>query len=337
MRKKRLAVCDTDRDYVERFTRYAAKREGNPFEIQAFTDVPRLAEFIRGAGAELFLVGQVLLTEEVRQAVQAGEGILLVLADSPELVPEGCQAVYKYQSSERILRTAAGCMEERGAVAGRCTGYRTRIYGVFSPVKRCYKTTFSLILGQVLAERGAAVYLNLEDVAGFAELLAREFQEDLSDILYYHRVGEAGRLKLYSVVESLGKLCMVPPVSCPEDIRGTPPEEFRQLISAVAATDSYEFMVVDMGDGLLDPVPLLRLCNRIYMPVREDRASRAKASAYTEYLKSIGEGELLKRTSKFVIPVYGTLAEGWEDPWSLRRGAFGKYVEQMLQEEEGWS
>lgn len=123
-------------------------------------------------------------------------------------------------------------------------------------MKRCYKTTFSLILGQILADRGTTLYVNLEDCSGLEALAGASGEETLSDVLYCHRVAQPKR-KLRSVVQNLGKLAYLPPAVCPGDIRETDPEEMAQVIFEIGSSDAYESLVIDLGDALRDPLPVL--------------------------------------------------------------------------------
>lgn len=333
MGRKIFAVCDKDREYVKRFSGYAGRREGNPFDIHAFTEKEALQAFLRTGRADILLVGVDLYEDELEAQVRESGGVLLYLSGTPGDTAGNCPVVYKYQSTERILRDVMACYEENHPRAGRQKNLRARIDGVYSPVGRCYKTTFSLALGQILAERSPTLYLNLEDLSGFPGILKQTYEEDLSDVLYYYRVVNPGSVNLYRVARNLGKLVYVPPVSCPEDIRSAPPEELAELVQAMGATDTYEHLVLDLGQGLADPLPLLRLCRRIYMPVREDAAAQAKVDAWMEQVRA-RDAELLHRIQKISIPRYAGWETGGPDYRSLKNTALGKYVEQMIKEEE---
>ena len=109
------------------------------------------------------------------------------------------------------------------------------------------------------------------------------------------------------------------------------------MIREVGAGDSYRSLVIDFGAALADPVPALELCHRIYMPVCEDRASLAKADAFEAYVRQIGKEDLLERVRRITLPYYPWLAGGCGDYRGLRWSAFGKYVKNLLDEEEkGW-
>lgn len=331
MRKRKLIFYDEDRDYAARFADFGNHREGALFEILPFTEKEELERFLEEQQADLALVPPEILSGRLEQQAEK----ILLLTEEREYSGGTHPGIYKYQSCGRILREAERLFGGTAETA-KGTKLRAKGFGVYSPVGRCYKTTFSLILGQLLAEKGAALYLNLEEYSGFPALFGKVYEEDLSDVLYYRRVGrESGGLA--GRMEFLGKLAYLPPVSCPADIRGSSTKEILQLIREVGAGDSYRSLVIDFGAALADPVPALELCHRIYMPVCEDRASLAKADAFEAYVRQIGKEDLLERVRRITLPYYPWLAGGCGDYRGLRWSAFGKYVKNLLDEEEkGW-
>ena len=99
---------------------------------------------------------------------------------------------------------------------------KTELFGVYSPLGRCLKTSFAWTLGQILSEERSVLLISLEEYSGLEELMQKKFSCTLSDLLYYVRQKNPGViLKLNSMVQSVGQLDFVPPVQSPEDIRGT--------------------------------------------------------------------------------------------------------------------
>lgn len=325
MRKKRLLLFDRDPAYAARFAAYGNQRESFRLEVISFTNREELDRFLERQTADAALT----VPEE---AAFLRSRIPQVMVLSEHRPSRGEPVLYRYQPCGQILQQAAAQMfpgtaeEDSGEAAAQ-------IWGIYSPVHRCYKTTFSLILGQLLAEQGPALYLNLEEYAGFPALLEREYEETLSDLLYSRQVGEKSRNLSSGGWEYLGKLAYLPPVSCPADIREAPPEELAKIVRDLGTSRAFEFLVVDCGEALADPAPVLKLCRRIYMPDLSDRASQAKGEAFLRYLRQMGQEELAERIHRLTLPYYPWLAGGCRDYRGLRWTAFGKYVEKLLEEE----
>ncbi len=324
MRKKRLLLFDRDPDYAARFAAYGNQRESLRLEVIPFTDREELERFLERQKADAALT-----VPEEAAFLRSKISQVLVLSDRRP--SQGEPVLYRYQSCGQILQQAASQI-----FPGREEAPEeplAQIWGVYSPVHRCYKTTFALVLGQLLAERGSALYLNLEEYAGFPELLGREYPESLSDLLYSRRVGEEKNGALSSSWEYLGRLAYLPPVSCPADIREAPPEELAGVVRMLGAGGAFEFLVVDCGESLTDPAPVLELCRKVYMPDLPDRTSRAKGDAFLGYLRQMDRNALADRIHRLTLPYYPWLAGGCRDYRGLRWTAFGKYVEKLLEEE----
>ncbi len=329
MRKKILLICDQDRSYVERFAAYAEKREGLPFQIRFFTDAQSLDIYLEEREADLILAGEG--TQKWRE--EKKEFSCPVLPLVKERRGETGPSLYQYQSVEAILRQALAFLERQQKEKGEKP--HSRIFGVYSPIKRCYKTTFSLVLGQILAEKDATLYVNLEDISGLSYYLSQGEGGTLSDLLYQRETGKK-EMGLYQMVRSVGKLTYLPPVSCPEDIREAHMDELTSIVKELASLNLYSYLVIDVGDALVDPLPVLSLCHRIYMPVRDDHLSRAKVESWWEYFRERTEEEVMGRIRHLSIPRYARLESGQIDYVGLRFSPFGQYVEAQLREEEEW-
>ena len=173
--------------------------------------------------------------------------------------------------------------------------------------------------------------MNLEDCSGLEALAGASGEETLSDVLYCHRVAQPKR-KLRSVVQNLGKLAYLPPAVCPGDIRETDPEEMAQVIFEIGSSDAYESLVIDLGDALRDPLPVLRLCRRIYMPTRDDTVSKVRLREFQRMLSERREEELGGRICPLHLPSYSRMEAESSELRELRRTPFGRYVERVIQE-----
>ena len=157
MRKKILAVCDSEQDYAYHFLDYLSRfetEESFPFEVQVFTEASALKEFGEQNEIAILLIAQSLhLMEENWKADH-----ILVLAEERE---GPCEEpwIEKYQSVETILRKVLEIAADYELLppAVRGGGNAVKVIGVYSPVGRCLQTTFSFTLGQLLARK----YLSL--------------------------------------------------------------------------------------------------------------------------------------------------------------------------------
>ena len=223
MKKNIFAVCDLEVDYALNFMDYLNQKKNIPFEIQAFTTVESLIAYGKNIHIELLLISQKAMCRQV-QELEIGK--IVILSEGvhpPEL--DRYPSVYKYQASSDVVREVMACYGAEKAVtpvAFPVLKKTTVIYGIYSPVGRCLKTSFALTLGQILAKEKAVLYLNLEEYAGFEELMGKGFSQNLSDLLYFVRQ-ENGNLiyKMNGMIQTVNNLDYIPPVRTPEDIRRT--------------------------------------------------------------------------------------------------------------------
>ena len=153
MKKNIFAVCDLEVDYALNFMDYLNQKKNIPFEIQAFTTVESLIAYGKNIHIELLLISQKAMCRQV-QELEIGK--IVILSEGvhpPEL--DRYPSVYKYQASSDVVREVMACYGAEKAVtpvAFPVLKKTTVIYGIYSPVGRCLKTSFALTLGQILAK-----------------------------------------------------------------------------------------------------------------------------------------------------------------------------------------
>lgn len=335
MKKNIFAVCDLEVDYACNFMDYLNQKKNIPFEIQAFTSTASLLSFGREKHIELLLISQKAMDPAVKEL---DVGKIIILSEGvhpPEL--DQYPSVYKYQSSADVIREVIACYGEEKAVSTAqfpVLKKTTEILGVYSPLGRCLKTSFALTLGQILARNKAVLYLNLEEYAGFEELMGRSFSHNLSDLLYYVRQENQNlMLRMRAMTQNIGNLDYLPPVQTPADIQGTSWEDWDRLLQEIILHSDYEIVILDIGTGVEEVFHLLEQCKTIFMPVLPDVMSRCKLAQFEKLLKVWDYAEVLSRIVEIHPPFHAgnVAAESYVEqlPW----GELGDYVKEILREE----
>ncbi len=335
VKKKILAFYDSDSTYTERLSRYLGRRNDCIFDVRGFSDHKAFDAFVRDTPIDVLLVSKEAMTQDL----DGQSDMVFMLAEDAGERDENHETVYKYRSSAQLIREVMAAYEARKLNCAGDTEYlKAEVIGVYSPVGRCYKSTFAVTLGMMLAERAPSIYLSFEDYPGISSMLpeARDITEtggrdDLSDILYYRRVSKEENGRLFHAVRNSGKLSYLPPVSCPADIRSAKPEELASIAAAMGGSELYRYLILDVGSAVADPLPLLALCGRIFVPGRRDKASESKIAAFQEYLGSIGQDNILRRLEYVSVPTYTQMSEG-VDMASVRHSPLGRYMEKHMSE-----
>lgn len=325
-----MAIYDVDPLYAARFADVVNQKEKIPFEVLAFSSFDRLKSYAKDNPVELLLLSSAVSREE---AEALGVGRVIRLADG-ETVQADMEypSVYKYQSSENIIREvmACYCEKEKELPVGPALGTAARILGIYSPVGRCLKTSLALTMGQLLAQEGRTLYLNLEECSGLSVLTREEYREDLSDLLYFYTQGSYNLLRLNSVVHSINALDYVPPVRCPEDLAQTDTEQVAGLIEKIACESGYESIILDIGSLGKFASGLMELCSVIYMPVKEDSVSLAKLEEFEHYLDVSGNEAVKDKIRKLKLPYHSSFGRRENYLEQLLWGELGDYVRQLL-------
>lgn len=301
---KIFAICDLDSHYVKNLMQYINSRQNIPLKLQAFTSPELLKEFAGQNSIELLLISAEAMDEEI-----AGlpVGKIVVLTEDGAVDLKGFPAVNRYQASGSLVQEVmqyygTGNLAVAYAAAKLAS---TRLIGIYSPVKRCGKTSFAMALGEAYARNRKVLYVNLEDFSGFRGLFQKEYRMDISDLLYFYREEKQGMLnRIEEVAEHFHSMYYLPPAMCPADLRSVQPEEWREWFLLLLQS-SYEVVIVEPGDCINGLEEILALCNKIYMPVKEDKISLAKLEEFDHYLLLAGWESLADRIRRQVMPEPG--------------------------------
>ena len=211
---KVMVVYDEDPLYAGRLAEYVNQKETFPFQAMAFSDLEKLKAYGRDHEIAILLVG-----ERVREeAKEIKAGLKMLLCDG-EFVSQEEASVYKFQSGDCILQEVMACYCTVPPEPGLALiGKRALIMGVYSPIGRCGKTSFSLTLAHMLGKSQGVLFISLEEYSGFSKLVCGGYEQDLSDVFYLYRQGDFNWLKLKSLILSHGNVDYIPPAAYGEDL-----------------------------------------------------------------------------------------------------------------------
>ena len=311
MKKNILAICDKNEEYVTKLMNYILEKRTMPLEVHSFTDIECLRKFIKGGGADILLVDEEILDEEI-EAIAKKE--LLVLSENGGVSDKnGHKIICKYQSLENIMREVMDYYSEKASPVLRMQNQSpTELIAFYSPVKRCGTTTLALAMGQALSRDKKVLYLNLEEYSGFHQLLGENYMMNLSDLLFY--IGQKKTnfpCKLAGMVQTRGKLDFIPPVISPLDIKNVDRATWQKFFGELMDC-GYDAVIVDFASLAEENIEILRNCRRIFVPVLEDEASMAKLEQFEAILRIFDSEEILDRMEKIKIPRVNQILNSFE-------------------------
>lgn len=333
MTQKIMAICDTEEGYAFRMAEYLLEKVKLPYTLHLFTTVEELEKFAGREEIEVLLIAEsawrLIKEEYVRKQVAQ----MFVLQESGEAAGEDMRCISKYQSPEMVVQEMLNVIAD-GSGWKDCpeaTDTVVKMIGIYSPVKRCLQTSFALSLGQLLAKEHKTMYLNFEMYSGLGELLRREYQTDMLDVMYYFQSArEKLALRLPTIIQNAGGLDYIPPMQYSLGIREVPGEQWLALCRDIAAIGEYEYMILDLDDGIDGLFDLLKNCQKIYTITREDPFAQAKLRQYEQMLQQGELGEISEKTVKCRFPIFQELPDSLD---MMTHGELAGYVKSIIKED----
>jgi hypothetical protein len=327
-----MAVYDEDSFYAERLADFINQRKQAPFKALAFTALDKLKGYGKDHEIDLLLIQADVSKEEI--AGLGAEQVFYLCDGEGSSLEEPSKGIYKYQAADGILRDVMEAYltgdEEAGSSMISKTG---KVVGIYSPINRCLKTSFSLTMGQLLSRDLKVLYLNFEDCSGLGRLIGEELEGGLSDLFYYYSQEKYNWIRLGSLIYTWGELDYIPPVQYPEDLNqiGTP--EVADLVRRIARESPYETIILDLGQFGKKATEVLEVCDIIYMPVMDDCISVAKIEEFEEYLMTSGQESMKKRIQKIKLPYHCNFGRRDSYLEQLLWSELGDYTRQLLRKQ----
>lgn len=330
MKKKRIAVCDSEAGFACDLAEYLNHKKKLPFYAEAFTDTERFCACAGKSPPGLLLISRQDMNEQVEAL-----GVPCVVLLSEEKIQEeaGHKQIYKYQSAESMLREVMEYYTRNiGMEPGTRSLEKLDIIGVYSPLGRCGKTLLSLTLGQILGEEKEVLYVNMEDYSGFPDLMGGKGEKSLSDLFYEIRCRkEGGAGLLDGLVLKGGQMDYISPALSWEDIRAVSFSEWSEFFYMLEKETRYQTLILDIGNGCRELLRILELCRIVYMPVLKDWPSQCKLRQFRRLIESFPGGPEEKLVELF-LPA-GPILHMGQEPWQqLTWGSWGTWARQLLKE-----
>ncbi|MCR5526304.1 MAG: hypothetical protein K6F39_02830 [Lachnospiraceae bacterium] len=324
MKEEIFVIYDKDESYVRRLMKYIANNSVFQIEIQGFSDIDRLKKYLENKDADMMLLAESVFEDDPEIKI-SGKALILTEEAMEEDI-NGFSAVYKYQSSDNVLREVfKHYAEETSSFVKARKNSRVELIGVISPVGGAGKTSFALALGQVLAEKEKVLYLNLEDYSGFHHLVKGDKSMTIAELIFFLK-GNRGSFpgKLAETVKRLGRLDYIPPALFPEDIRTTESEIWLRLFDEIMKSE-YDKVIIDFGREEEWTKDVLENCSRVFLPVKKDRLSEAKLEHFQMVLHVNKEEALLSKLEVIRIPQSSEVA----DLERLSDSSVGRFAENI--------
>lgn len=330
MKEKILALCDLEETYAFRMAEYIVEKVAIPYTLHLFTKTDELRVFIEQHEINILLIGE----RAVRQLKTKPEiPNIFVLSEDGEKPESSYHYIDKFQSPEQIIKIMVEHITELKGWDEREKAQESKLkmVGIYSPVRRCLQTSFAMTMGQLLAKEHKTLYMNFECYSGFSQMIHREFHEDMMDVLYYFKCArEKLTLRLPSIVQNINGLDFIPPGQSGLDLQTIPGEKWLELLEMIEKISDYEYVILDLTDGMSGLFELLARCFKIYTITKDDGFAMAKMKQYEQILQLNELQDIAGKTVKCRFPFFKKLPS---DPGLLTHGELAGYVKAIIQED----
>ena len=282
--KIKLAILESDPNYLKRVVPIFNNKYANELEVYSFTDVDAAMSCLTEKGINVFLANSTFKINFTEVPKKCGFAYLVDSLDIDRV--DSCKAVCKYQKAELIYKQILSIYSEQ---VPNITGISKIENGAMktiafaSPCGGVGTSTVAAAFSIFLASNGYRVlYLNA-DVFGSADMFfSCDGQFDFSDVIYAVKSNKTNRaLKLQSTVkQDASGVCFYSPVKVPLDMMEMQRDDYITLQNELKMLGCYDYVVLDLVfPKSVDDLKLFEFCNSVVMvsdtsEIAEDKVER---------------------------------------------------------------
>ncbi|MDD6667269.1 MAG: hypothetical protein PUE58_04765 [Lachnospiraceae bacterium] len=256
----RILICDSDKSYVDALVRYLLG-SGQRFYVSYLTEQ---AAYEKEEGA--FDIG--LMTEEyIRLYENDREKKLHIrhviqLCSTMEIGYRTYDSLYKFQSMNTFLDKLSSMEWKNLPPQSRYAG-KTRIMGVYSPMRHELELPFALTYARFLAEKGKTIFLDIEENSILNQLVGREPECNLVDAIYEIEQ-QKDNFRIEVCLETYHGFSYLAPVSNPSELAHIREKQWLELIHQIQKS-SFTNVVMLFGTLPQGFLSMLKEMNAIYL------------------------------------------------------------------------
>ncbi|MCQ2542794.1 MAG: hypothetical protein MJ126_01425 [Lachnospiraceae bacterium] len=299
MKKKVLALFDSDINYMEKLYHYIEDKGRMAVSVCAFTSEEVISEYLLNNQIDFLII-----SEDKNLKVEKGVKVLKISDD----YGEGC--IFRYNSAEVILEQIKTYFEIETISYANCVS-KTKFIGIYSPVARSMKTTFAVVLGQMLAKNKRVLYLNFESFSGHAFDNLQKDRGNMTDLLFYFNNLKHDFVRKFNAsINTVNGLDYIFPANSFLDIQYVTKEHWEEFLQEIIEMNVYDYVIMDLSEiiqGLFDT--FLLKCFVVYTLTANDTVAQNKLFQYEELLKEYKYDEVISKTRKLTIPKLRDLPE----------------------------
>lgn len=333
MSKRKLAICDKDKDYLTMLQAYLFKKNPAGFDVVVFDSVSQAVEESKKEQFEILLVGEGVYDTNVIKI--AAQKIFILQEDGLAGITE-FSVVSKYQSMEELIRQVldAFALDEECISVESKGQTPTKLISFYSPDRHKGQSTAALAAAQVLSDMGHKVlHISMQPFSGFEKLLGVQYESDMTDFMYF-TLNHSDKLlyKLEGLKRTIHNVDYLPPALDYSDLVHIAEEEWKRCFDTLLYNGNYSDIVVDLTECCKGFYYLLQKSDAVYFLSAKDVFSKAMYAQFEQLMKVKEFNTVLEKSITF------DLMAGWENAalnlGQLSISPLGTYMKGILEQNE---
>lgn len=308
MSKKRLAICDEDREYLSMIQAYLLKKNPAGFEIVVFDSVKETEAASKEEAFEILLMSEGIYDINVTK-INAQK--IFILRENGLAGITGYSMVEKYQSMERLI----GQVLDAFALDEACISIETKgrtpskLISFYAPDRCKVQSIMALTAAQVLSDMGNKVlYISMQPFSGFEQLFGTKYETDITDFMYFVlKHSDKLLYKLEGIKRTIHGVDYLPPALDYSDLTNIEEDEWKRCFDALLYSSDYASVVVDLTETCKGFYHFLERSDMLYILSENDRFSKAMHTQFEQIIRGKELCAVLEK-SICIHPV-----KGWED------------------------
>ena len=300
MAKKNILITDSDADYLENFERFLRNNHSDKFIINTASNSDGVRVFVENSDRKVDVL--LISPETYADRIRGCASVVMILSNG--VIPiqlEKYPVIKKYQAGDAIVHSVSRAYVEAmpdefdiSQLNSEC-----ELIGVFSPIGGSGKTTIASLLAAHYAENSKVLFFSMEQFQYTENIFSGSSRYNMSDFLYFVHKGDNDlitNLNRMLITDVNLNVSFLNSPLCFVDLNKIEKEKWGAFLKALALFGLFDKVIIDFSSHLDDhTLAILSACNKVVVPVLDDRMSVLKVNRLEHDLAQIDHEILLKK------------------------------------------
>lgn len=298
MKKTKLAVFDSSREYIDKFFDYIKRKRNFTFEILGFSDVNALEDYVEANRIDVLLFSQEELVDKEKTSEEICEKFIshenvrkFIYLGKQRKTKTTLRHINKYQSMENVMKELMELMdmEEPGEIVNNYS-----LQGIYCLVPSEETAKAALTITSNLAMSSDLLYINFDRFTILDSSQSGNYS--ISDLVYFYKTNPKKIKEEFN--KAVGHYRGFDFLTAPleqSDIDELSFFEWKEFLSMLAEVGNKDVIVIDMYEAFKNLEEVFSNCEKVYVPLMGDDYSIRKMKMLKEYFAGRGRADLLEK------------------------------------------